>query len=81
MKQDAKRIIKELGSLPKKEKKKVYDFLISDQTKKLNPREKKILDFAIKGTRKLKDWNKKAGFTLERSRRFTNSHYSINDYI
>ena len=68
----AKKLISKIKSLSEQDKEELYDFIILEKAKHLNPEERKLLKFGIKSTNKLKDWNKKATEALKQSRRFTN---------
>ena len=72
MTSNAKKLISKIKSLSEQDKEEIYNFIILEKAKNLNPEERKLLRFGIKSTNKLKDWNKKAGATLKQSRRFTN---------
>ena len=72
MTSNAKKIISKIKSLSEQDKEEIYDFIILEKTKDLNPEERKLLKFGIKSTNKLKDWNKKASETLKQSKQFTN---------
>ena len=72
MTSNAKKLISKIKSLSEQDKEELYDFIILEKAKNLNPEERKLLKFGIKSTNKLKDWNKKAAEALKQSRRFTN---------
>jgi len=72
MKQDTKKIIKSIKALAEEDKEKIYEFVVLERNKNVDPKTKKLLKFGIKSLNDFRDWEKKAKATLEKSRKFTN---------
>ena len=72
MASNAKKLIGKIKSLSEQDKEEIYDFIILEKSRDLNPEARKLLRFGVRSANKLKDWNIKARETLKQSRRFTN---------